>query len=252
MPSEPDDGEYHVSHFGLHYGPFQLTQLLERALTSDMLVWRPGMPDWRPIESVAELAPFVRRVSATALSAPPPLPVAFVPEPPILPPLPLPARTATATTFAVLNVACGMLGIFCGVPAGLAVVAMPPVDPFVAIMGNPVVTFVRFFGIGIGFVASVMLVASGVGLWRQRGWGGRLAVNYAVLSIVANLVVTGLLGVMAVAPMFVVARQHNTPEAWEGAVAGLGGFGGGACGGIIYPIVVLAAMRLDSVKRCLA
>jgi hypothetical protein len=251
MPTDLDEGEYHVSQAGLHYGPFRLAELLARALTSDMLIWKPGMPDWRPIEEVTELIPYVRRVAAITLAIPPALPVPQAIAVPVPPPMPLAERSALVTAMAVLNCTFGALGVLCGTPIGVAMVAMPAPGPFLAIMGNPVVQFVQFFGLGIGFVNSVIVAASGVGLWKQRAWGGRFAIYYGVLSIVTSLVIAGLLGVLTVAPMFVVARQHNTPEVWDGAFGGLGGVVGGACAGLVYPVIVLAVMRNQASTRCL-
>lgn len=251
MPPDLDEGEYHVSHARLHYGPFSLAELLARALTSDMLIWKPGMPDWRPIEEVTELIPYVRSVATMTLAIPPALPVPEEIKSPVPPPMPPPKRTELVTAMAVLNCVFGALGVLCGVPIGVAMVAMPVPGPFLAIMGNPVVQFVQFFGLGIGFINSVILFASGVGLWKQRDWGRRFAVSYGVLSIVTSLVITGLLGVLAVAPMFIVARQHNTPEVWDGAFGSLGRSVGGACGGLIYPVIVLVVMRIHALTRCL-
>lgn len=251
MPTDLDEGEYHVSQAGLHYGPFRLAELRARALTSDMLIWKPGMPDWRPIGEVTELIPYVRRVATMTLAIPPTLPVPHAIESPTPPPMPLPERSTLVTATAVLNCAFGAFGLLCGTPMGVAMVAMPEHGPFLAIMGNPVVRFVQFFGLGIGFINSAILAASGVGLWKQRDWGRRFAVSYGVLSIVTSLVIAVLLGAMAVAPMFVVARQHNTPEVWGGAFGGLGGTVGGACGGLVYPVIVLVVMRNQALTRCL-
>jgi hypothetical protein len=251
MPPHLDESEYHVSQAGLQYGPFRLAQLMARALTSDMLIWKPGMPDWRPIEEVTELIPYVRRVAATTLAIPPALPVPRAIESPVPPPIPLPERSALVTAMAVHNCAFGAVGLFCGTPIGVAMVASPAPGPFLAILGNPVVQFVGFFLLGIGFINSAILAASGVGLWKQRHWGRRFAICYGLLSIVISVVMAVLTGVMLVAPMFVVARQHNTPEVWGGAFGGLGGTVGGACGGLIYPVIVLVVMRNQALMRCL-
>jgi hypothetical protein len=107
MPPDLDEGEYHVSQAGLQYGPFRLAELMARALTSDMLIWKPGMPDWRPIEEVTELIPYVRRVAPMTLAIPPALPVPRAIESPAPPPMPLPERSALVTAMAVLNCAFG-------------------------------------------------------------------------------------------------------------------------------------------------
>jgi len=244
------DRDYHVSHNGLHYGPFRLDELVGRALMADMLIWKPGQADWMPIESLPELAHHVRRVPSATLSLPPALPLPLVFAPP--PVIPRPPRAAGVTVFGALNIAFGALGLLCATPLGLAMVLMPQPDAFIEIMGNPAVRFVQLFGIGIGVVTSVMLLWSGIGLLGQRDWGRRLAIGYAALAIIANLVVSGLLLTLAVVPMFIVAGQRDTPEVWGGAVGGLGGTIGGALGGIVYPVVLLAGMRAASVRNSLS
>jgi len=204
----------------------------------------PGFDD-------GELSPHVRRVAAVSLSIPPDLPVVLPPPLPTLPVLPLPARSATVTTFAVLNIAFGAFAVLCGTPLGIAMVAMPQPGPFIEIMGNPVVRFVQYFGIGIALLNSMFLFASGVGLWKQRDWGRRLSVNCAVLAIVLNLVVTGLMGVLAVGPIFVVAQQRHAPEVWGAAFGMLGRVTIGGCCALLYPLFVIVFMRMDAVKCCL-
>jgi uncharacterized RDD family membrane protein YckC len=59
MPELPLDREYHVSHNGVRFGPVSGFDLSRRRLTAGMRVWWQGLPDWIPVESVPELAPYV-------------------------------------------------------------------------------------------------------------------------------------------------------------------------------------------------
>ncbi len=81
--------------------------------------------------------------------------------------------------------------------------------------------------------------------------GGRLSLNCAVLAIILNLVVTALMGVLAVAPTFVVAQQRHAPEVWGGAFGMLGWIAIGGCSALIYPLIVVFFMQQHAVKRCL-
>jgi hypothetical protein len=61
---------YHVHHEGRDLGVFSREELQQRRSAGEFsgaeYVWRPGMTDWQPLDSVLQ---------ADAVSPPPPLPV---------------------------------------------------------------------------------------------------------------------------------------------------------------------------------
>ena len=61
---------YYVAEGRVPRGPFSLDQLVGRGLPGDTLVWKPGMPRWRPAHRVEELI-FAGVLHAAPL--PPPL-----------------------------------------------------------------------------------------------------------------------------------------------------------------------------------
>ena len=59
--------EYHISLNGKNLGTFSLTQLNERKLDSEAIVWYEGLDDWKPVTEVEELKTCIK-------STPPPVP----------------------------------------------------------------------------------------------------------------------------------------------------------------------------------
>lgn len=47
--------EYYIIENGTHAGPYTVEQLVERRLPLTELVWTPGMQEWQPAETIAEL-----------------------------------------------------------------------------------------------------------------------------------------------------------------------------------------------------
>jgi len=73
MSKAPPDRAYHVSRNGERFGPMSGFELSRRRLTSDMLVWWRGLPEWIPIETVPELAPYVTLRPVDKITVPPPV-----------------------------------------------------------------------------------------------------------------------------------------------------------------------------------
>lgn len=47
--------EYYIIENGTHAGPYTVEQLIERRFPLNELVWTPGMREWQPAETIAEL-----------------------------------------------------------------------------------------------------------------------------------------------------------------------------------------------------
>lgn len=92
-------------------------------------------------------------------------------------------------------------------------------------------------------VALVVLLASGIGLLRMRMWGRKLAVVYAVFTVVAGIVAMAMTQHYLLGPL---SRAHSA--------AAVGGAAGGYLGGIAgiaYPVVLLAFMFRRNVVAAL-
>lgn len=48
--------KYYIANNGHHEGPFEISELQSRGITTETLVWNESMPQWVPAGSVAELA----------------------------------------------------------------------------------------------------------------------------------------------------------------------------------------------------
>jgi hypothetical protein len=55
-PPPPIQPQWYLSCDGQNLGPFSINQLLQNGLTPQAFVWRTGMTDWQPANTVAELA----------------------------------------------------------------------------------------------------------------------------------------------------------------------------------------------------
>ena len=48
--------KYYIANNGHHEGPFEISELRSKGITTETLVWNESMPQWVPAGSVAELA----------------------------------------------------------------------------------------------------------------------------------------------------------------------------------------------------
>jgi predicted Zn finger-like uncharacterized protein len=130
---EPEH-EWYVGIAGTPIGPVRVSVIRERAanreVDGDSLVWREGLPEWRPLKTFPELLEVVHQ--ALRKSAPPPPPVHAVeaPSPPPAPtPTPLAAVAAMAASAPAAPVALAPKAV---VSAPIAPTPAPAVAPLVA------------------------------------------------------------------------------------------------------------------------
>lgn len=71
--------QYYIAVDGQKQGPFSLSELIQKRLSADTLVWRDNLTEWKKASDLPELASYV--VAPLANNNPPPLPV----NPPPLP-----------------------------------------------------------------------------------------------------------------------------------------------------------------------
>ena len=100
----------------------------------------------------------------------------------------------------------------------------------------------------LGTLASGVLFAGGVGLWKMARWGWSLCNGYAIYSLLA-----GLLGLVINFTCVIPAmREHIPMDTPEGKGAYIGGVIGGMCGsifGMLFPIVILFVINTGASGR---
>ena len=164
----------------------------------------------------------------------------------------MPQKPASAIVFGVLNIGFGVLGL-CGTIFALVSFAVPQ-DPT---LNNPVLDIMQKHpeyalfnkvAAGIGFVASMLAIAAGIGLLQLKSWGRTLSIVYAVYGIVAAIV-TGIVNyIYLIGPLMRMADQLEGPEKAQAQIL-IGSTGLGPCISLIYPVVLLIFMNTETIKR---
>jgi len=259
MSDEASARVYHVSHRGQRHGPFNRIELSARRLTNDMLVWREGMPEWVPIGDLEELRPYVLHAAVTRISVPPVVSSGSrptgptVPPPPIVTkPLPPASQSNAATTIGILNTIFAALGLLC-YPILIFgnLLSINSNAPLADVLKRPEVLRGQAVAFGLGFVLSVPLLISGIGLVRRKSWGARLAVVCAWGGIALQAVYFFFMLVAAVIPALGIAAELDNPTTWGYAAGIMLGSVLGMFVAAIYDVVVLFVMANPTVKRSL-
>ena len=157
-------------------------------------------------------------------------------------------RPAAGTVFGILNIVFGIFGICGVVVSGVMLFAAFNPNPNVP---NPVIeimnqnTFYRVFnqvGIGLGLVATIVLIVSGIGLLQLKPSGRALAIGYGIYVIVASILGAIVSGVCLFAPL--LDKINTLPPGPEkaGAISGMIGGTVGPCVGLVYPVLLLIFM----------
>ncbi len=263
--NQPMDRIYHVSHRGKRFGPLSLVELSNRILTHDMLVWREDLPNWVPIGELPELLPYVRHAASNnrttpPAQVPPPAQVALakraplVPPPPLITPpelLPSPPRSAVATTFGVLGVIGGSLGLICS-PFAIAGALAAPQDGPLLFANNPEFQGLRILGFIAGFLLSIPLLIGGIGLIKRKAWGRVTALVCSIAGIVLHVFSAAIVWAYVVLPTFGLAGDIGSGEAMGEALGVSIIASAEPCIGLVYHILTIVSLRLQSVKRSLS
>ena len=169
------------------------------------------------------------------------------------PPTLRPQLPTAAYVFGILHCIFGVLGI-CSLPFACLMFFMPT-DP-AALEMNPALKLMtenqwyrtfNMVGIGLGFVATVVLIVAGIGLLNQKPIGRTLSIGYGWYAIIMGIV--GLLiNVFFVFPVLLEALE-KAPEgpAKAGAIGGLVGGLIGSAVGFVYPGLLLYFMYRPNV-----
>lgn len=209
---------------GKEYGPVSADDLrrwiAEGRVNAQTRVQPQGGADWRPLGEFPEL-------NLAALAAPLALPS------------PEPAKAPTfVKVFSILNMVFGGLGLICTPINFISIpLAMQTLGDSALMKGYLI------FSSLWGFLGAIVLLASGIGLWKLRAWARKLAVWYSVLALVL-----GLAGLVVVLSAFGDLSAGNEMERAQK----VGGIVGGVIGGVVglaYNVLLIVFLSRQAAKQ---
>lgn len=157
-------------------------------------------------------------------------------------------RPVSVNVFGILNIVFALFGVF-GAIGTISLFSATDVssNPVVRIMlENPTYAAWLKLTIPLGLLASVVLLATGIGLLLLKSWARKLSIAYAVYAIVFAIIGTVVNFMFLVRPLLAEAQRSQGPEA-AGAIGGaIGGIIGG-CLGLVYPILLIIFMTRPKV-----
>ncbi len=161
-------------------------------------------------------------------------------------------KPTSVTVFGVLNIAFGLMGL-CGV-AFSSVIFFIPADaagpnPILQLMEEyPLYRTFMMVSVGLGLIATLVLIVAGIGLMQFKAYGRLLSLGYAFYAIVSGLVGTVVNFVFVVMPL--MEKLGDGPEA-AGAMGGMIGGTIGGLIGLIYPGLLIYFMTRPNVVQAL-
>ncbi|MGN6135426.1 MAG: hypothetical protein ACTHOU_13075 [Aureliella sp.] len=165
--------------------------------------------------------------------------------------LPSGTKPAAITVFGILNIVFGIMGL-CGV-LGFAIQTMVlenqgQIDnPILEMTNTPIYFGFTVVQTGLGFLASIILLTSGIGLLNGKPYGRTLAIIWAIFQLIASVVGIVFTAIFLMMPLMERAEtMADGPEKMGLIFGGIGATAGGLCG-MIYPIVLLIFMMRASV-----
>lgn len=208
---------------GQEYGPVSADELrrwiAEGRANAQTRVQAEGRADWQSLGDLPEFA------------------ACAMPASPVVQP-PAPATTPTfIKVFSILNMVFGGLGLLC---APFNFVSIPLA--LKALGSSPLMKAYLVFSSVWGFIGAVILLATGIGLWKLRAWARKLAVGYSVLAIAI-----GLAGIAITVAMFGAGDGSEIERAQR-----IGGVVGGVVGGLIglaYNILLIVFLTKAAARR---
>lgn len=263
--------KYHVAHQGRKFGPLSLVELSSRRLSSDMLVWCEGMPEWIPIGDMPELRSYVHHAVASHTVAPPTaptaamvrptaaatypgdssVPVAGSPVPAFLPPQPPAPPTGGGGRIKFLGITTIILscvGLLCCPLALFAAIAtdQEAAAAGLATLGSAGFGVVRNILVSGVIFVSIPMLAAGIGLLYRRRWA---AITMLVSSVICVLLNLGLAVIVCMGglPLLQHAGELEEPE-----VGALGGMVIGVLAyltGIIWHVTAILLVNSKAVRQ---
>jgi len=230
--------KYHVAHQGRKFGPLSLVQLSSRRLSSDMLVWCEGMPEWIPIGDIPELRPYVHHATASHTVAPPTAPGASMPvtssfrgnatasRPPAIaptfmpaqPPMPPMRATGRLKFVGVSMIVLGTIGLLCCPFSvyGAFVQEMPADFETKTIMAVHAVIYSCLF------LVSIPMLAAGIGLLRRQRWAAVTATISSIVVVLLYVVASAFDCAFVQLPYLRLMEDAGSSEEMVGVVIGMG------------------------------
>ena len=148
-------------------------------------------------------------------------------------------RPASVTVFGILNIVFGALGLLCVSFMTVGLALGQGLDALGASDGYKVWVVVTC---GVGFLATVWLLALGIGLLNQKGWARAGAVAYGYLMVVFRL-----LDVVITVVCLATGALSPKSEMLPGMIGGLVG----SFIHMVYPILLIVFMtRPRAVASC--
>ncbi len=173
-------------------------------------------------------------------------------QPPVPGPLP-PGQTrpVSVTVFGILNIVFGVLGI-CGLAAAFGAFFIPPPPgnelPAGNLMQDDTYRIFMYITIPLGFVATVALLAGGIGLLQNKAWGRTLSIGYAIYSLISGFIGLIVNVFLILLPTMQILPQLDPGPEKMGAIVGMIGGTFGGCVGLIFPALLLFFMTRPHVK----
>lgn len=218
-----DQKDWHYQLNNQQIGPVDKEEILQllaqQVLTPDTLIWSAGMENWQPMRQVPELM-------ATASE-------------------PVKQRPTSVTVLAILNIVFGGLGILCSPFAVISLLIPQPTGSGFEI--SYAMKLFSMFSYGLGFVMSIILLASGIGLLNLKKWARQTAYFYGWFTVA-----WGILSIVINAVLFSTGAAISSEATPEMAGGIIGGIIGGMCGGLIgmiYPVVLIVLLRKPHVVQ---
>jgi len=165
-----------------------------------------------------------------------------------------PQHPTAATVLGILNILFAVLGL-CGMVMTVALLFMPlnaqmtKDNPALQLMEeNALYRTINQVAVLLGFVASGVLIAAGVGLLQTRPYGRSLSIGYGIYAVVACLLGTILNVVFVFPALLEKANAAGGGPAAAGVYVGIVGGIFGTCVGLIYPCILLYFMYRPNIK----
>jgi len=266
--------KYHVAHQGRKFGPLSLVELSSRRLSSDMLVWCEGMPEWVPISAIAELRAYVHHATASHTVAPPAATLAAPPMPatssfpgkvtasppagappslmPPPPPTPSSGGGGKVKFIAISMIVLGTLGLLCCPISAVGTFFQEmPVDVGDAIDISAFATG-RAVVFGLTTAISVAMLAGGIGVLYRRRWGALTCLVASIACVVTYLLAALFECGFFYAPLTRLAQEADADPESVGFVIGFIASAGCAwIFGLIWHSIMIVLLNSKSVRESL-
>lgn len=161
-------------------------------------------------------------------------------------------RPSSVLVLGILNLIFGVIGVFGMFGSAAILLGMNPANPMNRILEAS--DFYRVYlwsSFVLGFFATIVLIAAGIGLITSKGWARPATIAYAGYAIVMGLIGQIINAVFVVGPLMNSASAGAGPETIGATAGAVGGMIGG-CFGLIYPIVLLVFMYRKNVVEFFA